>query len=53
MTKTEMLKVELDLMNRFTSKDFSDITSIDDFEYKLVEIYYEIYNELSVEENTK
>lgn len=53
MTKTEMLKVELDLMNRFTSKDFSDITSIEDFEYKLVEIYYEIYNELSDEKSKR
>ena len=25
MTKIEMLKVERDLMNRFTSKDFSDV----------------------------
>lgn len=50
MTKSEMLKTELDLMDRFTSKDFSNVQSIEDFEYKLVEIYYEIYNELKEEE---
>lgn len=46
MTKIEMLEMELDLMNRFTRKDFSDVKSTEDFEYKLVELYYEIYNEL-------
>ena len=49
MNKIEMLKMELDLMDRFTSKNFSDVKNTEDFEYKLVELYYEIYNELEKE----
>ena len=51
MTKKEMLEVELDLMDRFTSKDFSDVKTIEDFEYKLMEIYREIYHILQEEKN--
>ena len=49
MDKIEMLKMELNLMDRFTSKNFSDVKNAEDFEYKLVELYYEIYNELEKE----
>ena len=53
MDKMQMLKMELDLMDRFTSKNFSDVKNAEDFEHKLVELYYEIYNELEEEKRKK